>query len=63
MWETNLSCQTALTDEKSFYPAFLDDLRSAQHEVIVESPYITSRRMKTLRKEPSILLGRGVASL
>lgn len=36
-----------LYDEKSFYTAFLDDLMSCKEEVIIESPFITSERMKT----------------
>jgi phosphatidylserine/phosphatidylglycerophosphate/cardiolipin synthase-like enzyme len=41
----NTSC---LYDEKSFYKAFLKDLEQCQKEVIIESPFITSGRMKTL---------------
>jgi len=41
----NTSC---LYDEKTFYKAFLKDLEQCQKEVIIESPFITSGRMKTL---------------
>jgi phosphatidylserine/phosphatidylglycerophosphate/cardiolipin synthase-like enzyme len=34
-----------LFDEKSFYSQFSSDLRSANQEVIIESPFITSDRM------------------
>jgi len=35
-------------DEKRFYKKFITDLYSSQNEVIIESPYITSSRMKIL---------------
>lgn len=37
-----------LYDQDSFYPAFLKDLAKCQSEVIIECPFITSRRLKTL---------------
>lgn len=37
-----------LYDQDSFYPAFLKDLASCHSEVIIECPFITSRRLKTL---------------
>ncbi|MFO0971376.1 MAG: phospholipase D-like domain-containing protein [Candidatus Saccharimonadales bacterium] len=37
-----------LFDSDSFYKAFERDLRSAKHSVIIESPFITSRRMEYL---------------
>jgi len=39
---------SALHDEKTFYKAFLRDLEQCQKEVIIESPFITSERMKAL---------------
>ncbi|MCX6726436.1 MAG: phospholipase D-like domain-containing protein [Candidatus Shapirobacteria bacterium] len=39
---------SSLHDEKTFYKAFLRDLEQCQKEVIIESPFITSERMKTL---------------
>ena len=36
-----------LYDEKTFYQTFLKDLENCQNEVIIESPYITSERMRT----------------
>ncbi|KKT49168.1 MAG: hypothetical protein UW41_C0010G0007 [Candidatus Collierbacteria bacterium GW2011_GWC2_44_18] len=39
---------TALHDEKTFYKAFLRDIDLAREEIIVESPFVTSSRMKTL---------------
>lgn len=37
-----------LYDQGSFYPAFLKDLANCHSEVIIECPFITSRRLKTL---------------
>lgn len=39
---------SALFDEKSFYNQFIYDLRHCQKEVIIESPFICSSRMKVL---------------
>lgn len=40
--------QSKLYDEKGFYGAFVKDLRQAKEEVIIESPFITSGRMRKL---------------
>jgi len=37
-----------LLDQDAFYPAFLDDLKKAKYEVIIESPFITMKRMSLL---------------
>ena len=37
---------SSLYDEKTFYERFLKDLEFCREEVIIESPYITSGRMK-----------------
>jgi len=42
------SYTSSLHDEKTFYNAFLRDLEYCKEEVIIESPFITSTRMKTL---------------
>ena len=39
---------STLHDEKTFYRAFLKDLGKATTEIIIESPFITSSRMKML---------------
>lgn len=39
---------STLHDEKTFYKAFMRDLDQAIDEVIIESPFITSSRMKIL---------------
>jgi hypothetical protein len=37
-----------LYDQDNFYAAFLKDLNKCQHEVIIESPFITRRRFEML---------------
>ena len=39
---------SSLHDEKTFYATFLRDLDEAAEEIIIESPFITSSRMKML---------------
>lgn len=39
---------TSLHDEKTFYKSFLNDLENCKEELIIESPFITSERMKSL---------------
>lgn len=60
MKKTSLTCQTSLTDENSFFPSFLDDLRQAKRDVVIESPYITTERMKTFYSIFYELLNRNV---
>lgn len=38
-----------LYDEGSFYNKFLQDTQNAQKEVIIESPFISTRRLNTLK--------------
>ena len=49
-----------LYDEMSFYNRFTQDLLEAKEEVIIESPYITSRRMRLFRPIFAKLISRGV---
>ncbi len=37
-----------LYDQDSFYKAFLDDMKKVKFELIIESPFITSKRMNSL---------------
>src|SRR3989344_6929814 len=39
---------SSLHDESTFYPQFVGDLLHASREVVIESPFITAQRMKTL---------------
>lgn len=49
-----------LCDEKSFFNYFIPDLNRAKKEVIIESPFITSQRMKILSPIFKKLIDRGV---
>lgn len=51
---------SSLYDEKTFYQTFLKDLADCQNEVIIESPYITSTRMRTFDRLFKKLLQKGV---
>lgn len=51
---------SALHDEKTFYRAFLRDLERCLKEVIIESPFITSSRMRTLWPVLRRLHDRGI---
>lgn len=49
-----------LADEKSFYYRFSRDLLKAKHEVIIDSPYITIPRLRSLKSTFELLIERGV---
>jgi phosphatidylserine/phosphatidylglycerophosphate/cardiolipin synthase-like enzyme len=49
-----------LYDQTSFYKAFLRDLERAQSRVVIESPFITSKRMAVLFPMLCKLRRRGV---
>lgn len=49
-----------LYDEKTFYNRFSQDLHEAKEEVIIESPYITTPRMRLLRPIFQKLVNQGV---
>lgn len=49
-----------LYDEKTFYQAFINDLTLCKREVIIESPFITTERMKGLRSLFSMLVDKGI---
>lgn len=51
---------SSLYDEKTFYQTFLKDLENCKEEVIIESPYVTSQRMRTFDRIFQKLLKRGV---
>ena len=53
-------CNSSLFDEKTFYQTFLDDLKNCRKEVIIESPFITSSRMKTFDRVFQNLLEKSV---
>lgn len=51
---------SALFDNNTFYEAFERDLRRARHSVIIESPFITRRRMEHLLPLLTKLRRKGV---
>ena len=44
----NALAASKLYDQDGFYKAFLDDLKKVKHEAIIESPFITMKRMNSL---------------
>ncbi len=40
--------ESKLYDEKTFYPAFLNDLNNCGSELIIECPFVTRRRLQSL---------------
>ena len=52
--------KSGLFDEKTFYQAFVADLEASKSEVIIESPFITSERMKMVYPSLVRLINRGV---
>ena len=51
---------TSLHDEKTFYQTFLKDLEGCKHEVIIESPFITTERMKLFEPNLRKLVDRSI---
>lgn len=51
---------SSLHDEKTFYSQFIRDLHASKHEVIIESPFITSERMAQLYPVFEELIKAGV---
>lgn len=49
-----------LHNENTFYPAFIHDLENAREEIIIESPYITTERMRLLKPTFEKLIKKGV---
>lgn len=49
-----------LHDETTFYHAFLSDLEGSREEVYIESPFITSERVSSLKPIFEKLIKRGV---
>lgn len=49
-----------LYDENTFYERFINDLKSCQSEAIIESPFISSNRMRMLYPILARLVSKGV---
>lgn len=52
--------RSILADENSFYHIFTQDLLEAKQEVIIDSPYITIPRLRSLKPVFELLIKRGV---
>lgn len=50
-----------LFDDQSFYQKFLNDINDAKKEIIIESPFITSRRINMFRYTFERLIKRNVS--
>jgi hypothetical protein len=51
---------TELFDQESFYRAFMKDLTHAKQRVIIESPFITTRRLQQLLPVLTRLVPRSI---
>jgi hypothetical protein len=51
---------SGLYDHQTFYEALERDLRSCKREIIIESPFITTRRLKALLPLLQRMVARGV---
>lgn len=49
-----------LFDEKTFYKKFISDLQCCRSEVLIESPYISTSRMKKLFPVLAKLVSKGI---
>lgn len=49
-----------LFDETAFYQTFIRDLKRAKREVIIESPYMTTARVRTILPTLQKLIKKGV---
>jgi len=57
---TNPLMGSELHDERTFYQAFTKDLLKCRKEIIIESPFVTSKRMTFFRPHFQQLINRGV---
>ena len=49
-----------LYDERTFYEAFINDLKHCKQEIVIESPYITTKRVTVLCPALKKLIKHGV---
>lgn len=60
-WRKSLSTtQSTLLDQDTFYKAFVRDMLHAKNEVVIESPFITTKRIEILLPTFSRLARKGV---
>lgn len=58
--DTAAVISSQLYDDQSFYEAFARDIKSARSSIIIESPFMTARRLDLLYPILESALGRGV---
>ena len=61
--DTNINFPNQLYDETGFYPAFIKDLNDCLFEAVIESPFITHKRLYSLMPILEKLKKRGVRVL
>ena len=52
--------RTAIFTAEEFWPAFERDIMSARNHIIIQSPFITARRLKLLSRSIRALAARGI---
>lgn len=57
---SNDQFSSTLRDQNTFYPSFQHDLKNCSSELIIESPFITTRRMNEILPSLRKLTQRGV---
>ncbi len=60
MYNTSSLLRSQLLNEQTFYDAFMRDIRRAQKSIIIESPFITTKRLEWLYDELAKACSRGV---
>lgn len=60
MYDTSSLLRSQLLDEETFYDVFVCDVRRARKSIIIESPFVTTRRLKSLLHELKRANKRGV---
>ena len=58
--QTPIWAGSILTDENSFYHRFTQDLLKAKYEVIIDSPFMTVPRLRSLKPTFELLIKRRV---
>lgn len=59
-WFKGVSFSSELYDDRNFYQAFLKDIKNCKKEIIIESPFITSSRIRAFYPVFKQLISRNV---
>ena len=60
MYDTSSLLRSQLLDEEAFYDVFVSDVRRARKSIIIESPFITTKRLRLMLHELKRASKRGV---